>query len=233
MAPQKSFLFLFFLQPTNGLLLPLILLDRKRFCHPIYVHEIERVYCHCCDLSLLFFFQWKLRTIVAIFQQYVYCNAIEFRSVCNVRLHKLSRIKKLFPYLYFLDYLCFPLFPLVYPGCPVFVSFPFCPLFFLLFVPVSGVFPLFSTVFTVLICFLLLSHVFPVFLAVCFPLLHCFYLFSTVSRCFFFSFLLFYPVSLDSPFFSCFTVFFSVFMVSPQKQWIEKRRKTGENIENK
>ena len=127
----------------------------------------------------------------------------------------------------------FSSFPPCFSWLSCFCLFPLLSTVFLLLVPVSGVCPLFSTVFTVLICFLLLSHVFPVFLAVCFPLLHCFYLFSTVSRCFFFSFLLFYPVSLDSPFFSCFTVFFSVFMVSPQKQWIEKRRKTGENIENK
>ena len=127
----------------------------------------------------------------------------------------------------------FSSFPPCFSWLSCFCLFPLLSTVFLLFVPVSGVCPLFSTVFTVLICFLLLSHVFPVFLAVCFPLLHRFYLFSTVSRCFFFSFLLFYPVSLDSPFFSCFTVFFSVFMVSPQKQWIEKRRKTGENIENK
>ena len=175
----------------------------------------------------------KLRTIVAIFQQYVYCYAIEFRSVCNVRLHKLSRIKKLFPYLCFLDYLCFPLFPLVFPGCPVFVCFPFCPLFFFCL----SLFPVFALAFHCFHCSYLFSLVIPCFS--CFP--HSLFslapVFLSVFCCFpvpFFSFFfLFYPVSLDSPFFSCFTVFFSVFMVSPQKQWIEKRRKTGENIENK
>ena len=57
-----------------------------------------------------------------------------------------------------------------------------------------------------------------------FPCSTVFDLFSTVSRCFFFCFLLFYPVSLDSPFFFCFTVFFSVLGLAPQN-----RGKTGEN----
>lgn len=210
MTSQKSFLSLFFLQPTNGLLLPLILLDRKRFCHPIYVHDIERVYCHCCDLSLLFFFQWKLRTIVAIFQQYVYCNAIEFRSVCNVRLHKLSRIKKLFPYLCFLDYLCFPLFPLVFPGCPVFVCFPFCPLFFFclsLFPVFALCFPLFSLFLSVFSCypmFFLFSSqsVFP-----CSTVFICFLLFPGAFFSVFSCFTLFLWILLSFPVLLCFSLF--------------------------
>ena len=173
------------------------------FCHPICVHEIEHVYNHCSDLSLVIF-SMKLETIVAIFQQYVYYYAIEFCSVCHVRLHNLSRIKNLFPHLYFLDYFVFPVFTVLSA--------------FLLFVPVCCVFPLFYTVSTVLICFLnlLLSHVFLVFLY--------FHLFSSgfpcstpvfsVSSIFFPPpcFLLFSPVSQDSPFFCCFTVFVSVFL---------------------
>ena len=113
---------------------------------------------------------------------------------------------------------------------PCFCLFPLLSTVFLLFVPVSGVFPLFSLFLSVFSCypmFFLFSSqsVFP-----CSTVIICFLLFPGTL---FFSFLLFYPVSLDSPFFSCFTVFFSVFMVSPQKQWIEKRRKTGQNIENK
>ena len=117
----------------------------------------------------------------------------------------------------------FSSFPPCFSWLSCFCLFPLLSTVFLLFYPVSGVLPLFSTVFTVLICFLLLSHVFPVFLAVCFPLLHCFYLFSTVSRCFFFSFLLFYPVSLDSPFFSCFTVF-SLF------SWLAPKNSGSRNV---
>lgn len=202
MTSQKSFLSLFFLQPTNGLLLPLILLDRKRFCSPnLCTRDWARL------LSLLWFkfaifFQWKLRTIVAIFQQYVYCNAIEFRSVCNVRLHKLSRIKKLFPYLCFLDYLCFPLFPLVFPGCPVFVCFPFCPLFFFCF----SLFPVFCP------CFPLFSLFLSVFS--CYPM---FFLFSSQSvfpcSTVFICFLLF-PGAFFSVF-SCFTLFLWILLSFP------------------
>ena len=171
--------------------------------------------------------------MVAIFQQHVHYYAywISFSMSCKTPLFVPN--KKLFPYLYFLDYLCFPLSPLVFPGCPVFVCFPFCPLFFFclsLFPVFALCFPLFSLFLSVFSCypmFFLFSSqsVFP-----CSTVIICFLLFPGTL---FFSFLLFYPVSLDSPFFSWFTVFFSVFMVSPQKQWIEKRRKTGQNIENK
>ena len=129
----------------------------------------------------------------------------------------------------------FASFPPCFSWLSCFCLFPLLSTVFLWFVPVSGVCP----------CFPLFSLFLSVFS--CYPM---FFLFSSQSvfRCstvicfllfpgtLFFSFLLFYPVSLDSPFFSCFTVFLSVFMVSPQKQWIEKRRKTGENrkqVENR
>lgn len=204
MTTQKSFLSLFFLQPTNGLLLPLILLDRKLW--PDFVTQFMYTRLSAL-LSLLWFkfaifFQWKLRTIVAIFQQYVYCNAIEFRSVCNVRLHKLSPIKKLFPYLYFLDYLCFPLFPLVFPGCPVFVCFPFCPLFFFCL----SLFPVFALVFHCFHCSYLFSLVIPCFS--CFPrsLFSLAPLFLSVFYCFP---VLFFQFSLVLP---CFSGFYFLFL---------------------
>lgn len=127
----------------------------------------------------------------------------------------------------------FSSFPPCFSWLSCFCLFPLLSTVFLLFFPVSGVcpcLPLFSLFLSVFSCypmFFLFSSqsVFP-----CSTVIICFLLFPGTL---FFSFLLFYPVSLDSTFFSCFTVFFSVFMVSPQKQWIEKRRKTGENIENK
>lgn len=152
----------------------------------------------------------KLRTIVAIFQQYVYCYAIEFRSVCNVRLHKLSRIKKLFPYLYFLDYLCFPLFPLVFPGCPVFVCFPFCPLFFFCL----SLFPVFALVFHCFHCSYLFSLVIPCFS--CFPrslfslaplFLSVFYRFPVLCFSVFSCFTLFLWILLSFPVLLCFSLF--------------------------
>lgn len=128
---------------------------------------------------------------------------IEFRSVCHVRLHYLSRIKNYFHTFIFLTIYVFLFLPLFFLVALFLSVSPFVHCFSF----VCPCFRCFPLVFTVLICFLLLSHVFPVFLAVCFPLFHCYYLFSTVSRYFVFQF------SLVLPCFSGFSFLFLVYCV--------------------
>ena len=121
----------------------------------------------------------------------------------------------------------FSSFPPCFSWLPCFCLFPLLSTVFLLFVPVSGVcpcFPLFSLFLSVFSCYPMFFLFSSQSVFSCSTVIICFLLFPGTL---FFSFLLFYPVSLDSPFFSCFTVFFSVFMVSPQKQWIEKVGKQG------
>lgn len=183
------------------------------FCHPIHVHEIEHVYCHCN------FFQWRLGTIVAIFQQYVYYYAIEFRSVCHVRLHNLSRIKNYFHTFIFLTIYVFVFsllsvspfvhcFSLV---CPCFCLFLLLSTVFLLFVPVSGVFPcfwLFSLFLSVFSCYPMVflfssQSVFP-----CSTVFICFQLFPGAFFSVFSCFLLFLWILLSFPVLLCSSLFF-------------------------
>ena len=117
----------------------------------------------------------------------------------------------------------FSSFPPCFSWLSCFCLFPLLSTVFLLFVPVSGVcpcFPLFSQFLSVFSCypmFFLFSSqsVFP-----CSTIFICFLLFPGA---FFFSFLLFYPVSLDSPFFSCFTVF-SLF------SWLAPKNSGSRNV---
>lgn len=145
--------------------------------------------------------------MVAVFQQHVHYYAywISFSMSCKTPLFVPN--KKLFPYLYFLDYLCFPLSPLVFPGCPVFVCFPFCPLFFFCL----SLFPVFSPCFH---CSYLFSLVIPCFS--CFPrslfslvplLLSVFYCFPVLCFWVFSCFTLFLWILLSFPGLLCFSLF--------------------------